>query len=215
MRRLTVQIWSDIACPWCYVGKRRFDRALAQFEYRAAVAVIWRSFELDAAAPRVRDATQTYAERLAAKYRSTVAQAQAMIDGMVATAAAEGLAFRFDTIQPGNTFDAHRLVHFAATHGLGDAAKERLLRAYLCEGEAIGEPAVLQRLGASLGLDASAVQTMLASDAHAAAVHADEEAAMRLRIHSVPFLAFGERHGLAGAHPPDAMLQALTDAWHE
>ncbi len=215
MPQLTVQIWSDIACPWCYVGKRRFEAALAQFAQRAAVAVRWRAFELDPTAPRVRDSEQSYAERLAHKYDCSTAQAQQMIDAMVATAAGEGLAFRFDLIRPGNTFDAHRLVHLAAARGRGDAGKERLLRAYLCEGLAIGDPAVLLQLGVAIGLDRGEVRALLDGDAYADAVRGDEEQALRRRIRSVPYFLIGEHHGTAGAHPSEDLLQLLTTAWQE
>src|SRR5919199_244200 len=106
-----VEIWSDIACPWCFVGKRRFEAALEEFEHRDQVQVTWRSFELDPEAPAARDGDHT--AHLAAKYGTSVAQAQAMHDRMTETAAAEGLAFRFDLVRGGNTFDAHRLAPLA------------------------------------------------------------------------------------------------------
>src|SRR5688572_13548676 len=139
MKKLRIDVWSDIVCPWCYVGKRRLEAALAQFPQRAAVEVVWRAFELDASAPAVRDEGVPYAERLARKYGTTVDQAQKMIERMIEVAAADGLDFRFDRIRPGRTFDAHRLLHLAAERGLQDALKERLLRAYMTEGAAIGD----------------------------------------------------------------------------
>lgn len=212
---LPVEIWSDIACPWCYVGKRRFEEALARFEHRAEVALRWRSFELDAAAPRVADAKVSYVQRLANKYRKSTAEAQAMIDAMVATGAEAGIEFRFDAIRPGNMFDAHRLQHLAAAHGKGDAAKERLFSAYFCEGRALCDHDELRRCALDLELDRAEVDSMLAGDAYGAAVRADEEAALRLRIHSVPFFVVGERHGVPGAHPPETLLEVLQTAWLE
>src|SRR3954454_10936494 len=129
---MQIGIWSDIACPWCFVGKRRFEAALEQFEHRDEVQVTWRSFELDPDAPAARDGDHT--AHLAAKYGTSVAQAQAMHDRMTEMAAAEGLTFRFDLVCSGNTFDAHRLTHLAAAHGRQDAMEERLMRAYLEEG---------------------------------------------------------------------------------
>jgi predicted DsbA family dithiol-disulfide isomerase len=215
MKKLDVQIWSDIACPWCYVGKRRLEAALARFEHREQVSISWRAFELDPAAPRVRDTSTSYAERLGAKYGRSVAQAQGMIDSMTETAARDGLEFRFDRVQSGNTFDAHRLHHFAAERGLGDAAKERLLRAYMTEGEAIGEPEVLVRLGADIGLDADAVRAMLASDAFKDEVRGDERAAQQLGIRGVPFFVFDGRYGVSGAQPADVLLGVLEKVWAE
>src|SRR5690348_3186176 len=118
MKKLTVEIWSDIACPWCYVGKRRLEAALAQFPHRDAVEVVWRAFELDPSAPRTRDASVSYAGRLAAKYGAQVAQAEGMIRRMTDVAAADGLDFHFERIRPGNTFDAHRLLHLAHERGV-------------------------------------------------------------------------------------------------
>ena len=150
-----VEIWSDIACPWCYVGKRRFEAALAAFEHRDQVQVTWRSFELDPAAPAERP--DSGAEHLAAKYGMSVEQATAMNRQMTGTAAGEGLDFRFDRQRGGNTFDAHRLVHFAAAHGRQDAMKERLMRAYFTEGELMSDRATLERLAAEVGLPADEV----------------------------------------------------------
>src|SRR5664280_584869 len=115
---LNVEIWSDVVCPWCYIGKRRFEAALARFEHRDDGELVWRSFELDGSAPPSSDEQGSYAERLASKYGCSPAQAQAMIDTITATAAVEGLDFRFDLARPGNTFDAHRLLHLALEHGL-------------------------------------------------------------------------------------------------
>ena len=140
---MQVEIWSDIACPWCYVGKRRFERALEEFEHRRDVDVVWRSFELDPTAPRQHDAPQ--AELLARKYRMPLAQAEAMNARMTAEAAKEGLAFRMDRVRVGNTFDAHRLIHLAAAAGRREAMVERLFAAYLGEGEALGDVEVLGR----------------------------------------------------------------------
>src|SRR5262245_22699525 len=151
MKSVRIDIWSDIACPWCYVGKRRIERALAAFPHRDDVHIHWRAFELDPNAPSVRPREGSYAERLGQKYRVSVREAQAMIDRLVGIAKSDGLDFRFDIIQPGNTFDAHRLIHFAAERGLQGAIKERFLRGYMTEGEAIGDRETLERLAADAG----------------------------------------------------------------
>src|SRR5580658_8061672 len=153
MKKLRVEVWSDIACPWCYVGKRRLDAAIARFPHAAAVDVVWRAFELDPSAPRVRDRNVSYAERLAKKYGTDVARANVMLQRMTDVAAGDGLNFHFERVQSGNTFDAHRVLHLAGDRGLQHVTKERLLRAYMTEGEPIGEPDVLTRLGGEAGLD--------------------------------------------------------------
>jgi predicted DsbA family dithiol-disulfide isomerase len=209
MQKLRVDIWSDIACPWCYVGKRRLEAALARTPRRDEVEVVWRAFELDPSAPRVRTGDGPYSERLAKKYGTSVSQADAMIQRMVGVGAEDGIEFRFDKIQPGNTFDAHRVIHFAAGEGAQDAVKERFLRGYLSEGEAIGEPAVLVRLAADAGLDADEVAAVLATDAHARDVRQDEAEAREIGIQGVPFFVLGGRYAVSGAQPADAMLAAL------
>jgi predicted DsbA family dithiol-disulfide isomerase len=212
MLSLSVQVWSDIACPWCYVGKRRLEAAIARLPDPGGIEVVWRSFELDPGAPRAQPPGLSYAERLARKYGTSSAQAEAMIDRMTSIAAADGLPFRFDLIQPGNTFDAHRLIHLAHARGMQDAMKERLLRAYLVEGEPIGDPGALARLATDAGLDADEVRDVLAGDAYASSVRADEEEARRLGIHGVPFFVLGNAYGVSGAQPVEMLLAALTQA---
>jgi predicted DsbA family dithiol-disulfide isomerase len=206
-----VEIWSDIACPWCYVGKRRFEAALAAFEHRDAVEVTWRSFELDPAAPREREGDR--AEHLAEKYGSSVEQARAMQEQMTQVAAEVGLDFRFDLARSGNTFDAHRLLHLAAAHGRQDAMKERLMRAYLTDGELIGDAATLERLAVETGLPAAEVRELLATDQHAADVREDERTAASLGISAVPFFVVDRAFGAAGAQPPEVLTGLLERAW--
>jgi predicted DsbA family dithiol-disulfide isomerase len=206
-----VEIWSDIACPWCYVGKRRFEAALAAFEHRDDVRVTWRSFELDPTAPRERDGDG--AAHLAEKYGTSREQALAMQRSMTEVAAAEGLQFRFDLARGGNTFDAHRLLHLAAEHEAQDALKERLMRAYLTEGELIGDAAVLERLATGVGLPANEVRDLLAGDRYADEVRDDERAAMSLGIHAVPFFVVDRAFGAAGAQSPDVLGELLRRAW--
>jgi predicted DsbA family dithiol-disulfide isomerase len=208
---MQIEIWSDIACPWCFVGKRRFEAALEQFEHRDQVQVTWRSFELDPEAPAAREGDHT--AHLAAKYGTSVAQAQAMHDRMTEMAAAEGLAFRFDLVRSGNTFDAHRLTHLAAAHGRQDAMEERLMRAYLEEGRLISDHATLRRLAADAGLPTDEVAELLATDQHADAVRADEATAHALGISAVPFFVADRVIGASGAQPAEVLLQFLEEAW--
>lgn len=205
-----VEIWSDIACPWCYVGKRRFEAALASYEHGDDVQVIWRSFELDPQAPRERP--HDGATHLAEKYGTTREEALAMQQRMTETAARDGLELRFDIARGGNTFDAHRLLHLAAAHGAQDTMKERLMRAYLTEGELIGDPAVLERLGTEIGLPADEVRDTLATDRFAAEVRQDERTAASLGIHAVPFFVVDRAIGASGAHPPEHLLEFLRQA---
>ena len=206
-----VEIWSDIACPWCYVGKRRFEAALAAFEHRDEVRVTWRSFELDPSAPREREGDG--AAHLARKYGTSREQALAMHERMTATAAEDGLDFRFDLARGGNTFDAHRLVHLAEAHGVQDAMKERLMRAYLTEGELMSDHATLERLATEVGLPPDEVRDMLATDRFAADVRDDEQTATSFGITAVPFFVVDRRIGAAGAQPPEVLGELLRRAW--
>jgi predicted DsbA family dithiol-disulfide isomerase len=215
MAKLRIDIWSDIACPWCHVGKRRLEAALERFPHRDAVEVVWRAFELDPSAPRERDRAVSYSERLARKYGSSVAHAEAMIERMTEVARGDGLDFHFERIRPGNTFDAHRVLHLALERGKQDAVKERFFRAYLSEGEPIGDPETLVRLAAEAGLDAEEVRAALASDAFAREVRADEDDARELGIAGVPFFLLGGRYAVSGAQPAELLLRALTQAWDE
>lgn len=211
MQELRIDVWSDIACPWCHVGKRRLEAALARFPERDRVTVVWHSFELDPSAPRASEAAP-YAARLARKYGFSVADAEGMIARMTETAALDGLDFHFEKIRPGNTFDAHRLLHLAHARGLQDALKERLFRAYLGEGQAIGHHEVLARLAVEVGLDAAEVRATLASDAYAREVREDEQQARELGVRGVPFFVLAGRYAVSGAQPVDALLAALHTA---
>ncbi len=210
---LSVEIWSDVVCPWCAIGKARFDQALEGFGRADEVVVRWRSFELDPGAPARREGD--YVSMLAAKYRTSAAGAQEMIDRMTDSAAAEGLSFDFSIAQPGNTFDAHRVIHLAQDRGLQHQVKDRFLRGYHSEGAAIGDHEEIQRMAVEAGLDEVEVKEVLASDAYADAVRADEEQAVEYGISGVPFFVIDGRIGVSGAQPPEVLLQALRQAWPE
>jgi len=203
-----VEIWSDVVCPWCYIGKRRFESALAQFEHAGEVEVVWKSFELDPDAPARRGPTL---EHLARKYGISEDQARSMHERMTAVAAGLGLEYHLDETQGGNTFDAHRLLQSAKERGLGDAMKERLMLAYFTESLPVGDREVLARLGAEVGLEDAA--EVLASDAFSDAVRGDEREARLLGISAVPFFVIDRYYGIEGAQPPDTILQALDEAW--
>jgi predicted DsbA family dithiol-disulfide isomerase len=202
-----------VVCPWCFIGKRRFETALAGFDHRDQVEVVWRSYELDPNAPARREGDP--AERLARKYGMSVDQARANQARITELAATEGLDYHLDRAAGGNTFDAHRLIHLAAAVGLGDAMKERLLRAYLEEAQPIGDRDTLVALAVEVGLDADAAREMLASDDLADAVRADELRAAEIDVTGVPFFLFDGRLGLSGAQDPMVLERVLERAWAE
>ena len=210
---MLVEAWSDVVCPWCYIGKRRLEAALAQFDHAGAVEVRWRSYQLDPFAPVRRDGDP--ASRLAAKYGLTYDQAVAAQDRMTRAAGEEGIEFHLDRTIWGNTFDAHRLLHLGAEAGIQDQVKERLLAAYFTEGRPIGERDTLLRVVEEAGLDRAAAGEVLAGDRFASDVRADEAAAGALGVSGVPFFVFGGRYSVGGAQPAELFLQVLERAWAE
>jgi len=210
---MQVEIWSDVICPWCYIGKRRFEKALSQFGQRDQVNIIWRSFELDPNAPQ--QYPDTLEEMLARKYGVSPQQATAMNARVTALAREVGLEYRLTNARPGNTLDAHRLLHFAASRQLGDHATERIMHAYFSESLPVGDRAALARLAPEFGIPESVALSMLESDAYSNAVRADEARAASFDITGVPFFVFDEKSGISGAQPVEvfagALQQAVTD----
>jgi len=210
---MKVEIWSDVVCPWCYVGKRQFEQALSRFLHADQVELQWRSYELDPRSPaRVGLPMSQILER---KYGMTAEQAEQANERMTAVAAEVGLEYHLDAVQAGNTFDAHRLAHLAARLDLGDAMEERLFAAYFTEGRSIGDHASLVGLAAEVGLDPDEVDAALDGDDFAAEVRDDEARASSLGITGVPFFVIDEAYGIAGAQPTDVLLGALERAWSE
>lgn len=207
---MEIEIWSDVICPWCYIGKRRIEAALAQFPQREEVHVIWRSFELDRNAPRQQPGTLQ--EMLARKYHVSMEQAAAMNARVTALAREVGLDYRLAEAKPGNTFDAHRLLHLAAARGFDAQATERLMHAYFSEGLAVGDQAALARLAPEFGIDDAEALALLQSDAYADGVRADEQRAAELGITGVPFFVFDNKLAVSGAQPVDVFVGALRRA---
>lgn len=205
---MLVEIWSDVVCPWCYIGKRRFERALASFD--GEVEVVWRSFQLDPTYPK--GARKPLVEHLAAKYRSTPEQARAMNERVTTLAAAEGLSYDLGSYTVVNTFDAHRLTHLARAHGLGGEMHERLLRAQLVEGQVLDDADTLTRLAAEVGLSEDDARAVIAGDDYGSGVTDDILEARALGISGVPFFAFDRRYGVSGAQTADVFVQALQTA---
>lgn len=208
---MDVEVWSDIGCPWCYIGKRRLESALAQFDHSDAVTVTWRSFELAPDAPA--EVAGDHAEILARKYGTTVEQIQKAQRRTTAVAAAEGLEYHLDRSRHGSTFDGHRLIHLAKRHGLQDAMKERLLSARLSRGELVSDRGTLIAAAAEVGLPEDEVLAMLDSDLFTDEVRADEAAARDLGITGVPTFVVDRQLGVSGAQPPEQLLGLLNHAW--
>jgi predicted DsbA family dithiol-disulfide isomerase len=204
---MRVDIWSDLVCPWCYVGKRRFEKALARFSNRDEVQIVHRSFQLNPAAPR--DTTSSRREMLMRKYRRSPDQVVEMDARMTQTAAAEGLEFNLEGTLTGNTFDAHQLVHLAHAHGLQDAVVERLFRAYFTEQQSLFDQQTLVELGADAGLNRDEMAAALREKRYANAVDMDIDVAHRLGVTGVPFYVINDRYGISGAQAPETFLDVL------
>lgn len=212
---MRIDVWSDVVCPWCYIGKRRLEKALADFEHGDEVEVVWRSFLLDPGAPQV--PTENAAEAIGRKYGVGPEGGQKMIDQVEAVAAEEGLLYRLGKAQRVGTVDAHRLLHFAFESGgaaLQGALKERLLSAYFIESVNVADHDNLADLAAEVGLDRPAVVDVLKSDRFQQAVWDDIDAAQSMGASGVPFIV-AAKYAVSGAQPPEMFAQLLQRAWEE
>lgn len=210
---MDVEIWSDIMCPFCYIGKRKFEHALGQFTHKDQVNIIWKSFQLN---PDMKtEPGKTINQYLAAVKGWSVAEAKQMNDRVTAMAYEVGLSYDFDKAVVANSWDAHRLIQLAKQHGLGDAAEERLFKAYFTEGRDTSDHATLLELGTEIGLDAADVQQLLRSDQFSEAVKQDIYEAQQVGARGVPFFVLNRRYAVSGAQQPETFLGALETAWAE
>ncbi len=208
---MQVDVWSDVVCPWCYVGLANLDAALAEFEHADEVEVVLHAFQLDPGAPRRDD--QPVVERLAQKYGTTVEAIRESQDRIVTLGAERGIDFRFEQAIGGNTFDAHRLLHLALRRDLQVALKHRLGRAYFTDGQPIGEHDTLRKAAVDVGLDPEEVEAVLVGDAFAAEVRQDLATAREIGISGVPFFVADQRLAVSGAQPAETLLDVLRQAW--
>lgn len=213
---MRIDIWSDVVCPFCWIGKRHLESALDGFRDEhpdAEVEVVWRAYELDPQAPASTD--ESNSERLAAKYGMHVAEADAMQEQIAKRFRAVGLEFDWRAARATNTHDAHRLAALATARGRGDAADEALKRAHFTDGELLSDPAVLSRIGTGIGLPAAEVDALLAGDTYSDAVRRDQAEARALGVTGVPFFVLDGRLAVSGAQPTDLFRRALERAWRE
>ena len=210
---MKVDVWSDTRCPFCYIGKRKFEKALSRFPQKDQVEVEWHSFELD---PGIKTDTGISLYDYLAQRKNISREASVQLHNHVKERAKQaGLDYNFDITVVANSFDAHRLVQLAKHNGLGDVAEERLFRAYFTEGKDISDHLTLIILGEEIGLNPKLVKQMLDSDDFADEVRYDERQARELGINSVPFFVINERYGVSGAQEPEVFLQTLEKAWQE
>ncbi|QKG54305.1 DsbA family oxidoreductase [Hymenobacter sp. BRD67] len=210
---MKVEIWSDVVCPFCYIGKRKFEKALGEFAHRAEVQIEWKSFELTPDFVPVPG--ESIHASLAKKKGVPEAEGRRMNNYMTQTAKEVGLDYQFDKAIPANTFLAHQLIHFGAQHGRQDATKERLFAAYYLEGRDLNSVDTLTNLAAEIGLDAEAVRQALLAGTYAEAVRRDEYEAQQIQVRGVPFFVFEDKYAVSGAQPSEVFAQVLDTVWQE
>ncbi|MEG2103425.1 MAG: DsbA family oxidoreductase [Flavobacterium sp.] len=210
--KMKIEIWSDIMCPFCYIGKRNFEAALEKFDDRKNLEIEWKSFQLDPTIPEDLPETNIY-DYLSKRLNSNMEQTKARMTNVIEMAKNVGLDYNYDKAVVANSFKAHRLIQLAKTKGLGDAAEERLFKAYFTEGKNFGDTQILLELGKEIGLDADEIQNALTSDDIARKVSEDIQEAQQLGVTGVPFFVFDRKYGISGAQPVEAFLQTLDQSF--
>lgn len=210
---MKVEIWSDIACPWCYIGRRRFETALANFPHRDQVEIVWRSFQLDPTAPK--DQPERTQDMLKKRYNLPDAKVKEMQDNVTHLAELEGLEYHLDKTYSINSMDAHRVLHLAKEKGVQGEMKERIQRAYFTEGLLLSDADVLVKLAEEVGLDGAEVRAMLATNEHVSDVQDDIRRAQMIGVQGVPFFLVDERYAVSGAQPAELFGEALDRAWKD
>lgn len=213
-QKMRVDIWSDVVCPFCYIGKRHYEAALAQFPHANDIETVWHSFLLTAGTESGLPGENIY-QYLARIKGISYEQSVKMHERVGTMAANAGLQYNFDTLVVASSRKAHQLIQLAKEHNLGDAAEEQLFKAYFTDGKNIADAKVLMQIGSSIGLPEDTVAQALSSDAYAAAVSSDIHTAGEIGVQGVPFFVFANKYAVSGAQPPEMFLQALTQSHRE
>lgn len=200
-------------CPFCYIGKRNFERALEQFADKDKLQVVWKSFQLDPSIPEVQ--SESYSNYLVKAKGMPKAQVDAMLANVTQNAKNAGLDYDFDKSVMVNSLKAHRVIQFAKTRGLGDVAEERFFKAFFTEGENIADDATLIKIGKDIGLDEAAVELALTNDKYLDMINQDIQEARTIGVQGVPFFVFNRKYAVSGAQPPQAFLQTLRKSFAE
>ncbi|AKG73138.1 DsbA family oxidoreductase [Salinicoccus halodurans] len=210
---MKVEIWSDIGCPFCYIGKKNFEAGVSEFAGKDDLEVIYRSFQLDPTAKKEPD--ESMAELLAKKYNKSVKEAEIMNSQVADAAKAAGLDFNMEKVVPSNSMDAHRLVKLASEEGKEGEAMNRLYKAYFTDGLNVADTETLVQIGTEIGLDSDKIRAMLSDDLYKEKVIEDQNVANQLGAQGVPLFVINRKYGVSGAQPPEAFKEALTKAYEE
>jgi len=211
--QLKIQIWSDVMCPFCYIGKRKVEEALNKFENKESVNIEWKSFQLDptfTATPN-----ETIVDHLAEKYRKDKEWAENMVENVTENARRAGLDFHFEKAILANSLNAHRLMHLAKKYNLSNELKELLFKAYLTEGKNVNDWDTLKKIGSEVGLESSEIEQLINSDKYTQEVVQDQQEAQNLGVTGVPFFVFDNKYAVSGAQPTDLFLKTLEKTWEE
>jgi predicted DsbA family dithiol-disulfide isomerase len=210
---MKIEIWSDVMCPFCYIGKRNFETALEQFSNKNGIEVEWKSFQLDPSLPEVQDSN--YTDYLMVSKGLSRPQVEGMLNNVTQMAKGVGLEYDFDRAVMVNSFKAHRVLQLAKMRGLGDAAEERLFRAFFTEGRNIADDDTLLELGKEAGLNETEIRSSLSDERYSDMVKQDIQEARAIGVTGVPFFVFNRKYAVSGAQPPQAFLQTLEKAYAE
>jgi predicted DsbA family dithiol-disulfide isomerase len=211
--QLKVQIWSDVMCPFCYIGKRKIEEAISQFDNKESVVIEWKSFELDPSF--VATPNESIAEHLADKYGRDIDWAESSLKNMTENAKNSGLDFHFEKSILANSLNAHRLMHLAKKHNLSNELKELLFKAYLTEGKDVNNWNTLEEIGTEVGLPIDKIQELITTNDYINEVRQDEQEAQKLGVTGVPFFVFDNKYAVSGAQPADVFLKTLEKTWEE
>ena len=212
---MKVDVWSDIMCPFCYIGKRHYEAAIKQFPYRDQIEIVWHSFQLDPTIPMESTKQQNVFQYLADRKAISIEQSLKMYDGVLQMAHNAGLEFNLEKAVVANSFNAHRVIQMAKTKGKGDEAEENLFRAYFIDGKDFGNHAVLAELGNNIGLTDMDIQEALTNDDYSYCVNQDIQEAQNLGIRGVPFFIFNRKYSISGAQPIEMFLKILEKSFTE
>lgn len=213
-QKMKVEVWSDIMCPFCYIGKRNYEEALAKFKDSKDIEIVWKSFQLDPSVPTEKVTKSTY-EYLAERKGWTLKQCKEIHESVTQTAKKAGLTYNFDNAKVANSFNAHRIIQFAKTKGWGDQAEEQFFKAYFTDGKDLNDKNDLIAIGKLIGLSESEIETALTDETYANAVRTDIQEASQLGVQGVPFFVMNRKYAVSGAQDPQVFLQTIEKAFEE
>lgn len=213
-QKMKVEVWSDIMCPFCYIGKRNYEEALAKFKDSKDIEIVWKSFQLDPSISMEKVTKSTY-EYIAERKGWTLKQCKELHESVTQTAKKAGLTYNFDNAKVSNSFNAHRIIQFAKTKGWGDQAEEQFFKAYFTDGKDLNDKNDLVTIGKLIGLSESEIETALTDETYANAVRTDIQEASLLGIQGVPFFVMNRKYAVSGAQDPQVFLQTIEKAFEE